>query len=1189
MSAAAKEMHLFGDSKLKFLRSFTVATLWSAAGPTAHVAGHALSHLRRSSLALLFGLLMLVSVPARNALDLSKFEGRPVAAVEVVREGVPRDAAAESELLALIALAPNTNFSAVRVRESLLALFTSGRVADARVEAFETGGGGTSAPIRLRFVVRPQVRVGDVNVEFVGVPPDDDVLSADDLRARLTLLEPGARLTAQALNNGADALQIYLRDRGFFQAEVNYEQSLNPAGTAATVTYRVTPGAQAQVEAFNINVTGFDAARVRPELALAPGAPFTRTALGEDLRRIRQAIIAGNNLAPQLNEPQVLRDPQTGRIAINLTGVAGPKINVQVTGYDISEEKEREILPVKREGSVDFSAIVEGARRLENELQEDGFFFAEVMAVCSVTSASNAAAGTSVGINPASAIPTIATASSSSSASESCQNLSARDLDNGAVTITYEVERGRRFRLTDIDIEGTNKLTYEDVAGELRSQEANALGFIPFFGLGRGYTSRELLARDLQLIRARMRDLGYRQADVQVRQGVQIDSDNLLITFDVIEGPLTRVAGVEVRGNQIYTAERLREEPCNAASQRSEPCTIIEGPYARTLARADGERIRALYARNGFVDAEVAISIVELPRKGGDEQVRIIYNVTEGGKVFINQIIINGNEGIVPGARLRTKRQAIREAIPLREGEPLKADSLAESERILYETNAFRQVIIRTEAAGETASGYRQRDVIIDLEELPPRRLDYGGGFSTDGGPLGLFEIQNSNLRGQLRQGALRARGSRQQQLLRLEFFDPRFRSYGQTKFSPLAISLQYQRDVSVTRFFRSTIDRGNFGIVQRRDEDGNPILVDCRLAPESQCEQTGEPTINRFTFNVETQRVLQERSRTILFVRYNYEDVRLFNVGSLLVAPILRPDRAVRLSRFGATLARDTRDRSFDPTRGEFLTLDAAVALRQLGGNLSFNKLQATYRRYYRFGGAASALAEVATLDRRTRLLNAVRGTVFAFGATLGAANLFNPRDRDGDGVIGDIDRTLPISERFFSGGSTTLRGFGFEEAGPRRAICPGAVSRDPVTNELRCGGGLFRNDQGDLVPVNPFLVPVGGNALAVINVEARVPLTRNFQIVPFYDGGNVFRNVGDIFGGNRNPGGDLDTRNLRAQWTHTVGLGFRFKTPLGPLALDYGFLLNPPEFELPQGASDPALIRAKRGQFHFRFGQTF
>src|SRR5678809_751965 len=51
-------------------------------------------------------------------------------------------------------------------------------------------------------------------------------------------------------------------------------------------------------------------------------------------------------------------------------------------------------------------------------------------------------------------------------------------------------------------------------------------------------------------------------------------------------------------------------------------------------------------------------------------------------------------------------------------------------------------------------------------------------------------------------------------------------------------------------------------------------------------------------------------RTRTIIFGRYSYEDVRLFNLESLVVRPILEPDRKVRLSRFGASLVRDTRER---------------------------------------------------------------------------------------------------------------------------------------------------------------------------------------------------------------------------------------------------------------------------------------
>jgi outer membrane protein insertion porin family len=1095
--------------------------------------------------------------------DLSRYEGRNVVSVEVVFEGAPRDERAEADLRASLTVVPNTPFAAARVRESLVKLFDAGKgkVANARVEAVESGAG-----VALRFIVRPQVRVTRVAIELAA-PPESGV-TADDIRSRLNLLETGARVSDQVLKNNADLIQAYLRDRGFYRADVTPRSEVDPAGTGAVVTFAVNAGGQATVEDFKIDVKGFDPATVRPLLKLQTGAPFSRTALADDVALVRQSIIDAGFLAPQLDDRAQL-DSQRNAVNVAVTGGVGPKVNVAVRGYAAKDKTLRELLPVKREGTIDQSAIEEGRRRLRVRLQEGGNFFARVRAVCTVDAPA-----------PQSAVEEVQFDEEDEGIDAICQNLNAQALSGHTVNITYEVSRGRRFRLTDIRITGTKELAVEDVADDLKSQTKNVLEFIPLLGFGHGFTSEEALARDAETIRARMRELGYRKAVVEVRQGVALNSEDLVITFAVTQGPLTRVAGVEVRGNQIYEAKRLLDEPCGAAKLRAEPCTVAGAPYARSLARADAGRIRDLYARNGYVDSEVNASVVELPAKNGDEQVRVVYDVKEGGKVFVDQIVINGN--------VRTKREAILEAIPLKPGKELRLDELRESERVLYNTNAFRQVIVRSEPHGETASGFSKHDVIIDLEELPPRRLDYGGGYSTDGGPLGLFEIYHNNLGGALRQGALRARGSNLHQLFRLEFFDPRFRHYGQTKFSPLAVSAQYQTDKSVTRFFRSTLDRGTFGIVQRLDPAGHPILVGCTL-PETQCERTGEPAINRFTFNIESQRVIQEASRTVLFVRYNYEDVRLFNIGSLLLAPILQPDRAVRLSRFGATLTRDTRDSQFDPTRGEFFTSDFSVAFKQLGGNLSFSKSLTTYRRYWRFGGTPPSRA--AQLDRPRGIFSnvggAVRQTIFAVNATLGVANLFNPRDRDGVPGISDVDRTLPISERFFSGGSSTLRGFGFEEAGPRLAVCPGTLTITGVNN---CSGAVFRNQKGEQVLLNPFDVPVGGNALAVVNAEARIPLKTNFQIVPFYDGGNVFRRVGDIFGRNdRSTSTDINERNLRVTWSHTVGLGFRVKTPLGPLAIDYGYLLNPPEFEIPQQFGAPAIHRLRRGRIQFRFGQTF
>ncbi|MGH9901303.1 MAG: POTRA domain-containing protein, partial [Pyrinomonadaceae bacterium] len=762
------------------------------------------------------------------------------------------------------------------------------------VEAADAAGaaGADDRPrVALRFVVRPQVLVAGVVIDL-GLAPPGALVSEDELRARLNMLDPGRRASEQAIRNNADLIQAYLRDRGFYRAGVEYERELDATKTRATVVYRINLGEQATVDKFDINIEGFDPSAVAADLELRPGEPFTQTALGEDIGRIRRAIIARGRLAPRINEPRARLDSARNRITIEVTGAVGPEVAVAVRGYELSEERARELLPVKREGTIELSAIEEGARRIRNRLQEEGYFFADVTQVCSVVPP--------LAPQPADA----ALPGARGGPPDVCESLNPEELSARNVTITYAVEPGRRFKLTDIRITGTEKLTAADVEDDLRTTEANALGFIPFFGLGRGFTSNEALEQDRRTVRARMVDLGYRQAEVNVLQGVSPEGESLIITFEVTENQLTRVSDVEIRGNLIYTAERLREAACPPDRLPEEVCTIIGGPFSRSAARSEADRIRNFYARQGYLDANVELAVVDLPEKGGDQQVRLVYTVTEADKVFINRIFVNGN--------VVTERQAVLDAIPLAEGEVLRTDRIAESERILYSTDAFRQVIIRTEPAGENSSGFKRRDVIIDVEERKRYVMDYGGGYSTDGGPLGVFEIRNGNLFGKLRQGAFRVRASGLQQLVRFEYFDPRFRRYGNRAFAPLVLSLQYQRDTSVTRFFRSTIDRGSSGIVQRVNERGEPIDVNCETlegVPESECGVAGDPAVNRFTFNVETQRDFElelgprgeVRKRSTLFLRYNYEDVRLLKIQSLLVAPILRPDRVVRLSRFGA------------------------------------------------------------------------------------------------------------------------------------------------------------------------------------------------------------------------------------------------------------------------------------------------
>jgi len=161
------------------------------------------------------------------------------------------------------------------------------------------------------------------------------------------------------------------------------------------------------------------------------------------------------------------------------------------------------------------------------------------------------------------------------------------------------------------------------------------------------------------------------------------------------------VAGVEVVGNKVYTEERLRKEIR----------IVVGAPLSRSVVRADVDRLRTLYAREGYIDAEVNPSIVDLPKKDGDEQVRVLFTVkNEGDKVYVNRIVVNGVTG--SAAAQQTKREAIARSSALVEGELLRADRINEAERALYATDAFSQVTIHSETSRGGERGIRKRDVI---------------------------------------------------------------------------------------------------------------------------------------------------------------------------------------------------------------------------------------------------------------------------------------------------------------------------------------------------------------------------------------------------------------------------------------------------------------------------------------------
>lgn len=1082
-----------------------------------------------------FAVAMILMLSAVTALAQNKYESRNISKIDVRLAETTQNAQLIEQYRQTVRDAVGGVYSTPRIRDAIAELYDSKKIDTVSVTASLDAAGN----VELTFEIKRKTQAGRIAIE-VGTTLGDKV-TEQDMLFKLNLVTPGSTLTEQVLQNNADEILDYLRERGFYQSQVRYERRPQPNGNEVGVLFRVTPATQAKVEKITVNIDGYSKPVAPRSLKLRVGGPFSRDRLLADVAKVRELLRKDDFLAPDLDEPRVTYDSDANMIAVAFTGKVGPKVAVEVVTEKekVGDSTQGRLLPIKREGTLDYAAIVEGERRLENHYQELGYFFADVTPVCSAKPQLTDTEGNLIG----------------NGTEFLCQFLGGEDLMGREIDVKYQVSLNRRLTLTRLRIRGTNKLTIDDVRTVLGSQEANILGVIPVLAYGRGYTSGSILEDDAETIRSLMAELGYRDAAVRVNQGVTPNGEDLIITFQVDEGVPSVVTEATITGNTIADSRTLIAQLPSLANLN----------YSRAKERNAVQKLREYYANLGYYDAKITSTITGLDGEPGADKrsLKVNFKVeSEGKKVVINRVLINGIES--------TKNAAVLRAVTLREGEVLRAVDIYSSEQNLYATDAFTRVEIKPQPAGDGPDGTRLTDVIINLEEQPPRLLSYGGGYSTDVGLSGFFDIRHVNLFGRLWQGGARVKMSQRQQLVQFDFINPRFVRDGEKRWAPLTLTAQYQRDTTVTRFFRSTFDRGTFGIVQRIGPDGNPIDEFGRDA--------GSPTINRLAVSAETNRTISRRDRSLVFLRYRFEDVRLFNIDSLLIKDLLAPDRKTRISGFGATFVRDTRqncsvkyslldliakgeptDRcrynASDPTKGQYLTADYNVSLPALGGDVGFHKFQASYNYFYTF----------------ERLKN----TTFAARGMLGVASVFSGGDRYTNSPYPQLNGLLPISERFFAGGPNNLRGFDFEEAGPRVVVVP---------------TGTFLNSSGQQVFLDPFTVPFGGNALAVVNIEGRIPVSKTVRVVPFYDGGNVFRRAGDIFKRPTVAANDIAGQNQRAIWTHTAGLGFRIKTPVGgEFGFDYGHLMNPPTFLIPQTVGPPAQYRLRQGHIHFRFSQAF
>lgn len=662
--------------------------------------------------------------------------------------------------------------------------------------------------------------------------------------------------------------------------------------------------------------------------------------------------------------------------------------------------------------------------------------------------------------------------------------------------ITYTVERGARHKLVGIQITGNHYFDNELLSSRLQIYKAA-------FG-SRGKFTRRMLESDRQSMENLYRSNGFAAATVAavVNDNYESHEGNLLIRFVVTEGTQTRVGDLRIDGNQAFSRDELLGVIASSPGQ----------PYSDFNVATDRANILALYFNEGFPEAsfesatepmdEPALAppsansaqekLIDRSASARSEKntpappaktVRVIYTLHEGPQVHVRSVLLTGYD--------HTRPHVIRREVQVKPSEPLREGKVVDTQRHLYNLGVFNRVTI----APQNPTGTDQeKDIVVLVEEARRYTIAYGGGF----------EVQRLASTTNPTGGEVKAapRGI----------------------FEITKLNLTGRADSLSLKIRGSTLQGRALLGYSVPDTFGNQHFSFQATAFAEKTQDINTFTESRYEGSLQLTDQISTR-KTALY-RYTFRKVLVSNLNipsdeiPLFQQPTL-------VSQFSAALVRDTRDNPADATKGWLNSADFGIADTYIGSSASFLRFLFQNSSYHpikrRFSFARSIRFGVLTPYRDTISLT--------FPVPTGTP----------------LPRLIPLPERFFAGGGTSLRGFGLNQAGPR----------DSVTG-----------------------FPVGGQAMLVFNQEFRFPLHLPYAGnklggTVFYDGGNVYSRLKRITLRWTSPAPVFDPANPKQclsnctnelnYFSHTIGLGARYATPVGPVRVDLGYQLNRPYFVIP------------------------